>query len=383
MLNTLDNMKNIILIAIISIFCLIVSPEATAQDRGEGFGEVAVCVFPVAGMRLQAGKNAQYLEPIKYGQEVKLLGDTAYVPSEARVYMRVQSKSGKIGWVHRYLFEMYANQVVVTRTSQIYGSPGAVTTITTAEFEAGELAAMSDFQEDWILLVGKKKEKKGWIKRPRGVEPISVSGTDIAIASLMETALENPTTTGQITALEAIQQQPGFNNSPMKSVVINKIEALVMLENQQAAQASNPDANQRLDNSSQGGFQPTETTSVLGTAGQRVMAANTNPNRAEEMVYDSNTGQNYVKVTEKGSVYVVKGPENAQSVYFAYHKDLPKGAKILINIPDNTGFVELEVINKLSKNRPQVIGLSEACLEAIYGEGTKDPMVEIVYFVKQ
>lgn len=379
MLNKLDNMKNIILIALISILCLIFIPEASAQDRGEGFGEVAVCVFPVAGMRLQAGKNAQYLEPIKYGQEVKLLGDTAYVPSEARVYMRIQSKSGKTGWVHRYLFEMHANQVVVTRTAQIYGSPGAVTTITTADFGAGELAAMSDFQEDWILLVGKKKEKKGWIKRSGGVEPISVSEADLAIASLMETALESPTTAGQITSLEAIQQQSGFNKSPMKSVVINKIEALVMLENQPV---TNPSPGQRVSDSNQQTSMPTETTSVLGSAGQRVMASS-NPNRAEEMVYDSNTGQNYMKVTEKGEVYVVKGPENTESVYFAYHKDLPKGAKILINIPDNAGFVELEVINKLSKNRSQVIGLSEACLEAIYGESSKDQQVEVVYFVKQ
>ena len=380
MLNTLDNMKNLIFIALFCIFSLFLSYETLAQDRGEGFGEVAVCVYPVAGMRLQAGKNAQYVEPIKYGQEVKLLGDTAYVPSEARVYMRVQSKSGKIGWVHRFLFEMHANQVVVTRTSQIYGSPGAVTTITTAEFEAGELAAMSDFQEDWILLVGKKKQKKGWIKRSGGVEPISVSGTDIAIAALMEAALENPDVTGQITGLEAIQQQAGFNKSPLKSVVINKIESLVMQENQQAA---NPDYNQRVSSSSSmDNAQPTETTSVLGSAGQRVMASS-NPNKAEESVYDSNTGQNYRKVTERGSVYVVKGPANANSVFFAYHKDLPKGAKILINVPDNAGFVELEVINKLSQNRPQVIGLSQACLEAIYGEGVKDPEVEVVYFIKQ
>jgi len=371
-------MKNIILIAIISMLCLVFVPEVSAQDRGEGFGEVAVCVYPVAGMRLQAGKNAQYVEPIKYGQEVKLLGDTAYVPSEARVYIRIQSKSGKIGWVHRYLFEMHANQVVVTRNAQIYGSPGAITTITTAEFEAGELAAMSDFQEDWILLVGQKKEKKGWIKRSGGEEPISVSETDIAIAALMAAGLENPGIAGQVTALEAIQQQAGFNKSPMKSVVINKIETLVALENQQA---SSPAYNQRLSNSGQQSSPPTETTSVLGSAGQRVMASN--PNRAEEMVYDSNTGQNYVKVTEKGGVYVVKGPENVESIYFAYHKDLPKGAKILVNIPDNAGFVELEVINKLSKNRSQVIGLSEACLEAIYGESTKDQQVEVVYFVKQ
>lgn len=374
-------MKNIISIALISIICWIFVPEASAQDRGEGFGEVAVCVYPVAGMRLQAGKNAQYIEPIKYGQEVTLLGDTAYVPSEARVYVRVQSKSGKIGWVHRYLFEMHANQVVVTRDAQIYGSPGAVTTITTAEFKAGELAAMSDFQEDWILLVGKKKEKKGWIRRSGGEEPISVNETDIAIAALMDAAIENPDITGQITGLEAIQQQPGFSKSPLKSVVIKKIEELVTLENQRIA---NPTAaNQRVDNSWQGtATPPEETTSVLGTAGQRVMA-NNNPNRAEEMVYDSNTGQNYLKVTEKGGVYIVKGPENAESVYFAYHKDLPKGAKILVNIPDNAGFVELEVINKLSKNRPQVIGLSEACLEAIYGLSAKDQQVEVVYFVKQ
>ncbi len=381
-------MKKIIFIALISTICLILCPEASAQDRGEGFGEVAVCVYPVAGMRLQAGKNAQYLEPIKYGQEVTLLGDTAYVPSEARVYMRVKSKSGKVGWVHRHLFELHANQVVVTRTSQIYGSPGAVTTITTAKFEAGELAAMADFQEDWILLVGAKKEKKGWIKRSGGVEPISVSNTDIAIAALMEAALENPDITGQITSLEAIQQQPGFSNSPMKTVVVSKIESLVMEANQQvAAESSSQQVNEPLPANQSSNSRNMASTSVMAASSQRLastsVSTSTNPNRLEETVYDSNTGQNYVKITEKGTVYVVKGPENARSIYFAYHKDLPKGAKILVNIPDNSGFVELEVINKLGANRPQIIALSQECLEAIYGEGVKDPLVEIVYFIKQ
>ena len=375
-------MKKYIFFALSSIFCLLLSTETSAQDRGEGFGEIAVCVYPVSGMRLQPGKNAQYLEPIRYGQEVQLLGDTAYVPSEARVYIRVQSQSGKVGWVHRYLFEMYATQVVVTRNAQIYGSPGAVTTITTAEFSAGELAAMSDFQEDWILLVGKEKQKKGWIRRSGGVEPISVADNDLAIAALVETAMSEPNVTARINSLEAIQQQPNFSKSPLKSVVINKIEEQVDIANQ-ADQAVTEGSQNRLANNNTNQQTPEQTTSVLDNTTHQRLAHSINPNRSEEAVYDENTGQNYTKVTEKGTVYVVKGPENAESIYFAYHKDLPKGAKVLLNIPDNSGFVELEVINKLSKSRSQVIGLSEATLEAVFGEGVKDPQVEVVYFIKR
>jgi hypothetical protein len=363
------------------------SPQGSSRASMQ---ETAVCIYPVAGMRLQPGKNAQYLEPIYYGQAVRILNDTAYVPSEARVYMRVESESGKVGWVHRYLFELNATQVAVVRDAQIYGSPGAVTTITTAEFEAGEMAAMTQFQEDWILLVGKRRDKKGWVKRSGGPEPISVDDEDIAIASLMDKALEEQDVRQRISALEAIQEQPAFSNSKLQAILMKRIEKEVALANDAANEASQAAGVANAANTGGGGNEFPSQPTYPG-ANQRISSStvsafpqpSSTPGRSEEAVYDSNTGQNYTKVTEKGEIYLVKGPENKENVFFAYHKNLPKGAKILVNVPDNPGFVELEVINKLSEKRPQVIGMTEACMKAIFGPEVKNPQAEVIYFIKR
>lgn len=359
-----------------------------AQNRGAAPAtnaplETAICLWPVAGMRAAPGKQAQYVEPIYFGQELRLLGDSAYVNADGKMYDKAVSESGNIGWVHRYLFDKNASSVVVMTHSPIYASPGSATSISTSSFEKGEIAAMGDFHDDWIYLVGKERDKKGWIKRVGNVEPISIDNSDLTVASLLDKANGKDNVRDRIAALEAIRRQPGFDQSPLKDVVLKEVENNVLLASQSAAEERTRD----MGNQSPNGTPGTTTAQTQRTRSldqpEQVINALSGGNYFEEKVYDANTGQNYTKVTEKGGIFPVKGPENAKSIYYGYHKTLPKGTRVLLNIPDNPGFVEIEIINRLSDSRPQVIGLSVPCIEALFGNDYKSVEAEIIYFVKE
>lgn len=64
--------------------------------------------------------------------------------------------------------------------------------------------------------------------------------------------------------------------------------------------------------------------------------------------------------------------------FYAYHKTLPLGTKINLLIPDNAGYLELEIVGRLDPNSSADIGLSPACTSIIKG-ASKSDIVTITY----
>jgi len=54
------------------------------------------------------------------------------------------------------------------------------------------------------------------------------------------------------------------------------------------------------------------------------------------------------------------------------------GTKLNLLIPDNAGFVQIEVVGRLDQNSPADIGLSPACVELLQGASQND-IVTITY----
>lgn len=67
-----------------------------------------------------------------------------------------------------------------------------------------------------------------------------------------------------------------------------------------------------------------------------------------------------------------------QSPYYIYHKTLKYGTKVRLHIPDNAGYVEAIVVNRLSNQRKEIIGLSPACYRLIGGKAATN--ATITYF---
>ena len=83
---------------------------------------------------------------------------------------------------------------------------------------------------------------------------------------------------------------------------------------------------------------------------------------------------------EKGK-YIATGhdPNVTDTRFYGYHKSLPIGTKVRLDIPDNTGFVEVTIVGRLRKSVDAMIGLSPASVLVLSGSGAATGEVAIVY----
>lgn len=71
-----------------------------------------------------------------------------------------------------------------------------------------------------------------------------------------------------------------------------------------------------------------------------------------------------------------RGQENP---FYAYHDDLPVGSKLEVQIPNNSGFIELEVIGQMPAGSRAMIALSPSAARIIEGAGVYDQRVTLRY----
>lgn len=64
--------------------------------------------------------------------------------------------------------------------------------------------------------------------------------------------------------------------------------------------------------------------------------------------------------------------------FYAFHNTLPIGSRIKMQIPQNAGYVEVEIIDKLPSYERVMIGLSPACVAVLEGAGTQPHSVTII-----
>ena len=77
--------------------------------------------------------------------------------------------------------------------------------------------------------------------------------------------------------------------------------------------------------------------------------------------------QNDDFIEESGQVTIISSLTREPDIFYAYHKTLPAGSVVYVDIPGNPGFVELRVTGNLPSNSPYVLGLPVACYDALLG----------------
>lgn len=405
-------MKQTTIILSLTFILMGLSFPALTQAQGDNTlstsATTAVCIWPTTGLRDSPGQDAGFIEGINYGQRVQVLGEMRYVPDEDRVYMKVMSPAGKTGWVHKYVFEDGADMVVVKQPASIFERPSEFGSLTTDKFEPGELVAMRSFEDGWIQLVSMKRELKGWVQWDGTSEVVSVEEKDINFALQMINAEQQDSDYQEVASLKALRDEPGYASSPVRPAVerrISNIQNDINVTNaERRVKSVSTTRSSRTTPPKTGGSSQSELQRLVDLNGPipgtetpvfsegttpvsnlRTKNINSNPNYNEELVQDVTSGREYIKVTERGSVYEVKRVENVTNSYYAYHKTLPRGTHILLSVPDNPGFVELEITNRLGENRDQVIAIPREVIDAVWGEGANSKEIEatIVYFVRK
>ncbi len=84
------------------------------------------------------------------------------------------------------------------------------------------------------------------------------------------------------------------------------------------------------------------------------------------------------KIQEKGPFIKFEIPGYERYRFYGAHKILPPGSKVKLDIPNNSGYLEVTIIDRLPVDSPALIGLSPGCIQVI-GGNTNRGQVTILY----
>ena len=349
-------------------------------------------------------QSSPHLGTIVFTEEVRHQGREAFVRGENRNYLYVQTEDGTQGWVSDAYLVSGGGAVVILQDAAIFSKPGTTTAITNQQFTAGELVILSEFREGWIKLTGRQKAKEGWVQ---GYEKLSAEQYDIEAATLLAAALSLENTQDRQRELRELRGGRSFLSPEMQMVVDQAIarsagpatrpapttttpstayngpvyydepatpyypsgeDAVTTYNNAPARPAANPRPATTTRPANSPAAAPA-TQPAATTANPAVMRpATTTPYAYQEReVVDMATGASYIRVRETGTIQPVKA-KTPPSQFYAYHKSLPIGSKILLAVPGTNQFVELEIIARLRPDNPNMIGLGAEVIKAVYGE---------------
>lgn len=350
--------------------------DGVIYERTEAKGHSIVAYHNIR-LYKKPGRSAEQRGMVLFTEELRHLGMEGYVKSDGHNYIYVKTPRGEKGWVQSNYVVQNGGVVVITKTLQIYETPNSRGTVTGESFTAGEIVILDDFQNGWVHLTNKRKEHTGWIQ---GYDKLSLEAADIEAAALFAEALKIPEKERRKTALRTITQGRGQDISPEMALVID--EAIQATEPRPVYSNTNPNVNDDFvyypngedglssDASNLGDFTDYDDASAPVNYPNAVpleAAAEQKYNAYVEKVVDRETGRYYNRVIETGGIQPVKAkkPEN---IYYCYHKTLPIGSSVLLEVPGTGAYVQLEVIARLRADNPNVVGLGGELIQKVFGE---------------
>lgn len=123
-------------------------------------------------------------------------------------FLKVQLSDSSVVWVYGFASVLDAKPVVITNEVPLYMRPDLLT-ITDKRMYTMEIAAITEEWDNWIKVVGEKKEKEGWIKK----EFITNNDIDLALALVVKRKLEEENQEEKIKNLEDLLENNPYPNS--------------------------------------------------------------------------------------------------------------------------------------------------------------------------
>lgn len=366
----LTTLRFLFSLVLISVLCGVESYAQTTTFNNAPGGQL-YCVWNQVTLRSGPGKTAPFLNGVFFGEVVEKTGEEAYAREEQRTYIKVRTSEGVVGWVHEFLFIEGIGMAVVTEPGKIYKRPRTVSTITDQSFLPGELVVLVSENNGWINLIGREKKKLGWIEGP---QKITNSFRELEIGSLFYDARKKDKPEDRQKALAALLEEARASGSPLSQAIEMEMRGqsyqLPLVDSRPSSQplsalSAQPEEAFR----SRLSYQPPainepEFQSGYSRPSSRADYLNSLPSSTARRQTDSSQGG---LITETGKATIISSQSREPDIYYAFHKVLPVGSKLYVDIPGNTGFIELRVVGNLPDNSPFAVGLPVACYDALLG----------------
>lgn len=262
---------------------------------------------------------------------------------------------------------------VITEPGKIYKRPRTVSTITDQSFLPGELVVLVSENNGWINLIGREKKKLGWIE---GASKVTTSFQEQEIASLFYDAKKKTNPEDRQQALTKLLEEARASRSPLSQAIEMEIRGqsyqLPLVDSRPSSQTQTRTqpafTSQQTDPfNSRSSYQQSVTNEPEFQSGYASPSSRTDYlnslNSSTRQQAPSRDGI----VTESGRATIISSLSREPDIYYAFHKDLPVGAKLYVDIPGNNGFIELRVVGNLPNNSPFTVGLPVACYDALLG----------------
>lgn len=360
----------------------------------------AVCVYEKAIIRQAPSQKSEIVSAISFGKEkVYLTNEKITVPEEKnRIYEKVNTEEGETGWVRQELLVMEGQGAVARVNTIIYPQANANPQAGfSGEFKEGESLIKTEQEGDFVKVYGFEKKKEGWVL----VADLMDGEEEIAESVWLTRAMQEKSDCERATKMLAVKNSPMFEINQMTDIVERAYKTADSLcKNPPVAKPIEQQPANRGLNAQPKPKTPTSTTKPTTKASVSPAKPTSKPTTptARTINNKSNTPAKVIgtaanisaiaklegkvgnahKYVEKLQVVEVTDANNSNKLQ-CYHNTLPKGAKIMVQLPNNEGEVELEVIGGLKTKAG--LGLTNPTIKRIFGE--KIPrFVDIYYLAK-
>jgi len=181
---------------------------------------IGVSVWDRISTRSQALRSSPRTTLLSLGESFVYLDSFAIDSSENNTkFLRARLSDSAVVWVYDFACVLDAKPAVVIREVPLYMRPDLLT-ITAERMKAMEIIAVVEEWDDWIKVVGEKKDKTGWIKK----ESISYTNIDLAFALLCKRTLEEEDPEEKIEKLEDLLENNPYPNTIFVEELRNRVD---------------------------------------------------------------------------------------------------------------------------------------------------------------
>ena len=193
-----------------------------------------ICMWGAVSLKETPTSKGKYMTTIYLGEVASTFGEivTDSSTSKVRDFVKIKLGDGTEGWIQENLMALDANPYVIKSNTKLYKRPD-ILTAGTKEFDRMQFVAVTEMQEGWMKVKGKKIGagwfSEGWVKSTN----LTSTEIDVAVAILSERAMSSSEKDKKIDALNEIIDNTDFSSSQFIIDIEEMIENLSLEETEE------------------------------------------------------------------------------------------------------------------------------------------------------